>query len=136
MLLVLATAYKATLEGGSFKTTDKFGSSRATQMMNSKSSNDFRWSARLTGEDTYTYIGITSQLQARDAWVESYDKNSIIYSPLGKWIYKGSASFESQILPNATYGDEVHFKFQPKLKKLSISLVRSVILQNKSNSYV
>ena len=104
--------------------------------MNCKSSNDFRWSVRLISGDAGIYIGITSKLQAKDDWVESGDTNSIVYSPLAKHIYKGtSESFECKILPKANTGDEIHFKFQPKLKKFSISLVRSVILQNKSNCY-
>ena len=143
MLFVLATAYKANVEGGNFKTAVNFGSVRATEVMNCKSPNDFRWSARLTSGSPLetspkTYIGITSELQARDDWVESYDENSIICSPLGKWIVVEGllSNFSSQILPRATSGDEIHFKFQPKLKKFSISLVRSVFFQNKSNCYL
>ena len=135
LLFVLATAYRATVKVGNFKTAANFGSVRATEVMNCKSSNNFRWSVRL--ENSGTYIGITSKLQARDAWVESYDQNSIIYLPLDKLIwYKGKSSFKCRILSKATSGDEIHFKFQPKLKNFSISLVRSVFLQNKSNCYL
>ena len=99
--------------------------------MNSKSSTNFRWSVRLTDDDDDDddwYIGIASKLEQKDDYIENYDKNSIFFSPSTSQIYKGSLLGLPSNITNATSGDEFHFKFQPKLKKYSISLVRLIIL--------
>ena len=115
------------MEGGIFKPTQMgYAFARGMDIMNSKSSSTFRWSVRLTGG---IYIGIASKLERKDAWIEDNDENSIIFHPLSSppKIYKGSSeSFPSNIT-NVKRGDEIHFRFQPKLKKFSISLVRLII---------
>ena len=89
--------------------------------MNSKSPNDFRWSIRLTGDERI-YIGITSQEQSEDSFVCNYDKYAIIYSSYHGKIVKESNTIE--IDANKAEPDGViHFRFQPKLKKFSLSIV-------------
>ena len=50
-----------------------------------------------------------------------------MYEPYGGDILQGSEVVNSDITV-AENGDEVHFRFLPKLKKFSISLVSSIIL--------
>ena len=88
--------------------------------MNSKSPNDFRWSVRLTG-DNLVYIGIASRLQ-RNNYVGNYDEYAIIYSPQHGKIYKESGRVAIDAI-KAESDAEIHFRFQPKLKKFSFSIV-------------
>ena len=118
--LFLAISYNATVEGGNFTATDEFGFARATKTMNSQSVNDFRWSVRITSA-AWIFIGIASKLQ-QDKWIEEIDENAIIYFPHDGEIYTGNKLFQENIII-AKNGDEVHFRFQPKLKKFSISFV-------------
>ena len=116
-----ATAYHAQVEGESFKKTGDYGFARATETMNSKCSNDFRWSVRITAS-AWMVIGIASKLQQTDDLIFNYDENSILYSPYYENIYKGKNIVRNNIIKAKT-GDELHFRFQPKLKKFRISIV-------------
>ena len=93
--------------------------------MNSQSTNAFRWSIRITG-DNYIYIGIASKLRQLE-WIEDVDENAILYFPYTGEIYTENELFQDDII-KAKNGDEVHFRFQPKIKKFSISFVSSMIL--------
>ena len=108
------------MEGGNFTATDYCGLARATEAMNSQSVNDFRWSVRITGAEGIS-IGIATKLQ-HDEWLEDYDENAIIYMPFAGEIHTEKELFQENII-EAKNGDEVHFRFQPKLKKFSISFV-------------
>ena len=108
------------MEGASFITTYNYGCARAKEIMNSESANDFRWSVRITSA-AWIFIGIASKLQ-QDKWIEEIDENAIIYFPHDGEIYTGNELFQENIII-AKNGDEVHFRFQPKLKKFSISFV-------------
>ena len=119
----LASAIGAAVDGESFNTTDEGGFVRALETMNSESANDFRWSVRLTAG--YTYIGVATKLPD-DEWIEHNDVNAIIYEPYGGKILEGKTMVKKII--SAKNGDEIHFRFQPKLKKFSISFVSSIIL--------
>ena len=93
------------MQDSNFKATEKFAFARVLDEMNSKSSKKFRWSVRLTSDSsTSIYIGIASKLERKDDYIENYDENSVLCT-------------------NAKSGDEIHFRFQPKLKNFSISLV-------------
>ena len=113
------------MDGENFTSTDEFGFSRATERMNSQSTNAFRWSIRITG-DNYIYIGIASKLRQLE-WIEDVDENAILYFPYTGEIYTENELFQDDII-KAKNGDEVHFRFQPKIKKFSISFVSSMIL--------
>ena len=119
------------MEGGIFNTTTEgFAFARGMDIMNLESSKTFRWSIRLTGNGE-VYIGIASKLERRDIWIDDYDTNSILFSPFGSKIYIGrSKSFISNIsdyINNVKIGEEVHFRFEPKLQKFTISFVRPII---------
>ena len=95
-------------------------------MMNSKSSNDFRWSVRLTG-NTCKWIGLgiasNKLVQNKLSEIINYeDTNAIVYYPQGGYI-QGNNLYQTYKSRNATSGDEIHFRFQPKLKKFFISFV-------------
>ena len=114
------------MEGGIFKPTKDWAFARGIDIMNSKSSKTFRWSVRLTDNGGF-FTGIASKLKGSNAWIDGYDKNSILFSLFESKIYKGlSKSFPSNIT-NVKSGDEVHFRFQPKLKKFSITFVGLII---------
>ena len=112
--------YKATVEGGSFKSKD-YGWANNTQKMNSKSSNDFRWSVKLIA-GVWIGIGIASNLQPLNQCIANYDEHAIIYHPLSSQISKGK-SYSGIDLAKAKLGDAIGFRFQAQLKKFSISLV-------------
>ena len=117
------------MDGASFVTDDDYGCARATEIMNSKSTNDFCWSARLNfGENTSIYIGIASKFQPSYYYNMNHfnDETSIIYEPKYGYIHKGSTVIQEDII-GAKIGDEVHFRFRPKLKKFSISFVSSIV---------
>ena len=112
--------------------------------MNSKSSNDFRWSIRITGVADNMLrgrdpcggcgfsIGIASKFQHQKDYIINYDTNAISFEPYSGYILKGKNLMKvadiqrSTIMKPANSGDEIHFRFQSKLKKLSISLVCSI----------
>ena len=123
--LLLVTSCNATVEGESFQSTEQAGYARATEIMNSESVNDFRWSVRITNDEKI-YVGIASKLQQGE-WIENDDENAIIYFPFDGEIYTGTNLFQTNII-EAVSGDAIHFRFQPKLKKFSISFVSSIIL--------
>jgi hypothetical protein len=112
------TAYHALVEGGSFRKTDYYGFARATETMNSKCSNNFRWSIRLA-DGIGIYIGIASKLRINSS-ISDFDENSIFYAPHVGKIRKGNTVIRRNII-KAKKGDEIHFRFQPKLKKFTIS---------------
>ena len=113
------------MEGENFTSTDEYGFARATETMNSQSVKDFRWSIRITGDESI-YIGIASKLQQKK-WIEDIDENSIMYFPYSGDIYIEKDLFQETIFV-AESGDAIHFRFQPKLKKFTISFVSSIIL--------
>ena len=95
-------------------------------MMNSKSSNDFRWSVRLTG-DTRRWLGLgiaSNELIQNELSETIYknDKNAIVYYPYFGIIGSGKTSTQ-QTTTKVKSGDEIHFRFQPKMKRFLISIV-------------
>ena len=133
------------MEGGNFKPAGKYCYAQATEVMNSKSSNDFRWSVRFIvhqNRPELACFGIASKCRfihhAGSRVADIYDENAII---LG--FHRTDRRFYNRITVEKTNGntqknlinkiissaneDEIHFRFQSKLKKLSISLVRSII---------
>ena len=124
------------MDGGCFMPDQNYGYVRATTMMNSKSSNDFRWSVRLTQADTGNVkvrrlgLGIASnelvQNELRKITIDIinyYDQNAIVYYPFFGKIRKGEDLVQTYTTRNVTSGDEIHFRFQPKLKKFLIKFV-------------
>ena len=115
------------MEGGSFKTTANRGFARAMEIMNSKSSNDFCWSVRIT-DDQCTAIGIATKLkQINEPIYNKQDENSIIFYPCHGNIWAGQTVLHEGISKTKS-GAEYHFRFQPKTKKLLISFVSTIIL--------
>ena len=88
--------------------------------MNSNSANDFQWSVMI--KEGWIRTGITSELQRKKGWIEDFDENAIIYSPCYGTIWKNKRKVQGDITKLES-GDEIHFKFSPKLKKFSISIV-------------
>ena len=119
------------MEGGSFEPNNDYAFARAMEKMSSKSQTVFRWSVRLTGHNGY--IGIASKLERKDDWIENYDENSILFSPFSfrPSIFKGLSQNLPSNITNPKSGDEIHFRFQPKLKKFSISFVRFIKIGEK-----
>ena len=115
----------ATVEGGDFKATEDQGYARATEIMNSKSTHDYRWSIRIIGDESI-YIGIASKLKRTHDWILYYDENSLTYAPLDRYVWKADTVITHNFI-KAKSGDEVHFTFQPKLQKFSISFVSSIL---------
>ena len=123
------------MEGGNFTTRHpdhygnyKYAVARVKEIMNSKSSNESRWSVRIN-EKRWLATGIATKLQRIDEMIKSYDENAIIFFPFQGSIYKGWEIIQQNIT-RATKGDEIHFRFQPKLKKLSISFVCSIYVNS------
>ena len=109
------------MEGGHFKTTGDNGYARATEVMNSKCSNNFRWSILLRTKKIPIWIGIASKLQHTDDTINSYDKNAILCLPtVGSIFHRETIAGTNLKLKS---GDAIHFIFQSKLKKFSIILV-------------
>ena len=121
----LATAYHATVEGGHFTTTGARGYARATEVMNSKCLNNFRWSVVLRTDKKEIWIGIASKLQQTGCHIKDYDKNVILCLPTAGSFFHGEILEGAKNL-ECQSGDEIHFIFQSKLKKFSIIMVRSV----------
>ena len=117
------------MDGGCFMPDQNYGYVRATTMMNSKSSNDFRWSVRLTQADTGNVkvrrlgLGIASNELVQNEHALYYDQNAIVYYPFFGKIRKGEDLVQTYTTRNVTSGDEIHFRFQPKLKKFLIKFV-------------
>ena len=117
------------MEGASFVTDGDYGCARATEIMNSNSSNDFCWSTRLNyGENTGIYMGIASKYETLYTFglIVDKDETAIIYEPKYGKIYKGGRTIQKGIM-EAQNGDEVHFRFRPKLKQFSISFVSLIV---------
>ena len=92
--------------------------------MNSKSSQDFRWSVRLNG-GSWIGIGIAAKLQLKDDLITQYDINSIIYHPMTSEITTGKINRGVNFI-NAKAGDVIQFRFQAQLKKFSFSFVCTI----------
>ena len=129
------------MEGGNFKPDycQDYCFARATEVMNSKSSNDFRWSIRFIchqNRPKRAFIGIASKFKFQNSnSIVPYEcENAIV---LG--FHRTDRRFYNRItvenkqkylinkIISSANEDEIHFRFQSKLKKLSISLVRSII---------
>ena len=125
-LFALGVRYNATMEGGCFRSARNFGHVRATAKMNSKSSNDFRWSVRLTGNTRkWMGLGIASNELIQNKLSESivdYDENPIAFYPFSGSIWIGTTHIQ-QVNTYLKSGDEIHFRFQAKMKKFLILLV-------------
>ena len=123
LIFFKATAYYAIVAGDFFHTSgnNSVTYARATEVMNTKSPFDFRWSIRVSG-GTWISIGIASKLKKKDTFIGDYDKNAILFSPRGWTVSKGDQTIQTEIAKDK-YGGEIHFRFQPKLKKFSLSLV-------------
>ena len=89
--------------------------------MNSKSPNNFRWSIRLTS-GLWIYIGIASKLQRENNFVGNYDEYAIIYSASSGQVHKEKNTIQIDTI-KAESGDEIDFRFLPKQKKFSFSIV-------------
>ena len=113
-----ASTVTATVEEGAFKSNDRYGSARVTQLMNSKSPNNFRWSIKL-GSSTWTCVGIASNSNRKNDFLGRTDDNAIVFTNSYGDIFDGK--IESKLV-NAKPGDVIHFRFQPKSMKFSISL--------------
>lgn len=119
------------MEGGSFRATGDCGYARATEVLNTKRTDEVVWSVRNISNDddsSYYSTGIATKLQTVKRWIENYDENAIIYdtSSGGKGtIRKGKMALHEDIMI-ATKGDEIHCRFQPKLKKFLITFVSSI----------
>jgi len=120
-----STTYKARTQGGSFEATGSWGYARAAEIMNSKSSNDFRWCLKITGR-WFVSVGIASTLQLIDEYIHHQDENSLIFwcswSNLKGKIFKGKTVIKEGIdapFLNDKREFEIRCRFQPKLKKFS-----------------
>jgi len=76
----------------------------------------------MTGDVKDFYIGIASKLQRIDKFIGHYDEYAIIYAPYLECVWKGKKKIQTGII-KLNPGEDIHFKFQPKLKKFSFSLV-------------
>ena len=133
-LFALGARYNATMDGGCFRPAQNYGYVRATTMMNSKSSNDFRWSVRLTSGGKWIGLGIASNELVQNElsgesreiqspfWITDYDQNAISFHPFSGSVWRGTTHIQ-QVNPYLKSGDEIHFRFQPKMKKFFISFV-------------
>ena len=123
---------------GDFKPACKYCFARATEVMNSKSSNDFRWSIRFNGHQNRpkrAFIGIASKFKFQNGHtVPKWPYNAIVlgfHRTDRRFYNRITVENKQKYLINkiirSANEDEIHFRFQSKLKKLSISLVRSII---------
>ena len=116
------------MEGGRFRATGDLGYARATEVLNTNRTDEVVWSVKIFCEDAMCDIGIATKLKNAGGWIEDYDENAIIYdtSSGGKGtIRKGKMALHEDIMI-ATKGDEIHCRFQPKLKKFLITFVSSI----------
>jgi len=121
--------------------------------MNSKSPNDFRWSVYVStylAGGNWIDIGIASKLQPIQDIIYDYDQHCILFEPrhVGPgfeitfffWVHECQAKFSldepcvafnkrMEDIINAGSGYNIHLRFQSKLKKLLISMVRSTHLE-------
>ena len=110
---------------GIFKTSRACGYARVTTVMSTESSTDFEWSVKLVGGWNF-YVGIASQLKQRNEYIETYDRNAILYRSYKDHkpdIQVGSHVIHPDVTKHKT-GDVIRFRFQPHAKKLLIDLVR------------
>ena len=90
--------------------------------MNSKSPTDVRWSLRIDGDVFNFFIGIASKFEHTTTYIGNYDEYAIIYIPdQGRISHKRNKVHMNTV--KVKCGDEIHFRFQPKLKKFSVSVV-------------
>ena len=117
------------MEGGSFRGTGYFGYARATEVLSTKGTDDVVWSVRIISSDDgmndWMSIGIATKLPQFDVWIDRHDENAIIYDASDGYIRKGMMALHGGIMI-ATEGDEIHCRFQPKLKKFLITFVSSI----------
>lgn len=109
------------MTGVIFDAIERYGFATAVEKMNSKSKKEFRWSVRLTKGD-WIGIGIATSSPPTNDNIRFHDQNAIIFYPYGGLVMQETTKIESNIT-DANNGDEIHFRFQPKLKKFSISFV-------------
>ena len=102
--------------------TSRYGFARATEIMNTKSMHDYQWSIKL-GNSHWFYIGVASRLQKAMVCIEDYDKNAILFNTTDGIIYLGKNEIQKDVIKPQD-GDLINCRFQPKLKKFCVSLVR------------
>ena len=113
---------------GIFKRNGFSAYARATEIMTTQSETDFEWSVKLIG-DQHFIVGIASQLNPGEySYIRDYDPNAILYlsndhSPVIQ-VESTDVIFGDQSLPEQKTGDVIHFRFEPRRKKLVIDLVR------------
>ena len=116
----------ATVRGVIFDANERYGFTTAMERMNSKSRKEFRWSVRLI-KGNWIGIGIATSSPPTNDNIRFHDQNAIICHPYSGLVMQEKTTIQSNII-NADNGDEIHFRFQPKLKKFSISFVCSSII--------
>ena len=109
------------MKGGFFESTYRYGSARAVEVMNSKSANDFYWSLKCDFKEDACYIGIASIIQRSNSFLGAHDENAILFDLHFGTITKGSYVYRHSVI-SVDSKDEIHLKFQPKLKKFSIAI--------------
>ena len=91
----------------------------------------------MTGDVFNFYIGIGSKLQRKHNYIGGYDEYAIIYNPYNGTLSKGLNGRSNQLeVIKLKPGEDIHFRFQPKLKKFSISLVCLLLTFTYSESLV
>ena len=113
------------MEGGRFRVTGNYGYARATEVLNTKRTDEVVWSVKIFCEDETCDIGIATKLPQFDDWIDSHDENAIFYDTSYGSIQTGKEVLHEDIMIG-TEGDEIHCRFQPKLKKFLISFVSSI----------
>ena len=105
--------------------TDDYGYARATEVMNTKTFHDIRWSVKITSRESWIDIGIATKLKQKYDVFGEFDENAIIYESIfGRTgIWRGNNMIYN--ISDHDPGDEIHFRFQPKSKTFLISMVSS-----------
>ena len=115
LIRFLATAYHATVEGGHFTATGDNSYARATEVMNSKCINDFRWSVALRTDEPI-WIGIATKLQRTDDNIKTYDRNAILVFPTGGSFFPHERLPYLSISKNKSFfGSKIVDFFQSKI---------------------
>ena len=114
------------MTNGIFKSSENYGSARATHVMSTQSSTDFEWSVKLVGGWNFC-VGIASQLKRESRSISTYDQNAILYRSYERLkpdIQIGPHLIHRDVTKHQN-GDVIRFRFQPHAKKLLIDLVRT-----------
>ena len=112
------------MTNGIFKRSGSYGSTRATNIMSTRSTSDFEWSVKLICSDFYGfYVGIASIFKLENEYIQEYDETAILYYSFLSTIKSRKNTIHSN-LPKLTTGDIIRFRFQPQTKNLIIELVR------------